>query len=68
MKTKVAYGILIILTSMLLFSCRKKGCTNPNAINYNTNDKVGDGTCICNTDRSDYSPPTPYDLQILTLF
>jgi cytochrome c peroxidase len=67
MKSKVAYGFIIILTSVILFSCRKKGCTNLDAVNYDSNAKVDDGTCVCSTTSGTYNP-TPYTLTIPSLF
>lgn len=43
----VKFGILataIVLSSMAV-SCKKKGCTDPNATNYNEKAKKDDGTC-----------------------
>jgi cytochrome c peroxidase len=66
MKNKVAYIFIVILMSMLLFSCRKKGCTNPVAVNYDSNAKVDDGSCVC--DNNGVTAPTPYTLNIPSLF
>lgn len=67
-RNKAAYGIiLIILSSMLLSSCRKKGCTDPTAINYDSNAKVDDGSCICCKNGDSFNP-TPYTLEIPSLF
>ena len=41
--------ILILSILILLFSCKKEeneGCTDPNAINYNANANIDDGSCI----------------------
>ncbi len=58
------YLILIILGGSLIFiSCKKKGCTDPNSLNYDENAQVDDGTCEYNN----YNP-TPYELSIPPLF
>ncbi len=61
---KLASILLIIATCVLVTSCRKSGCTNPNAVNYNASAKVDDGSCICLT----ASGPTPYSLVIPATF
>lgn len=39
--------ILVILTAgLFLISCKKEGCTNPEATNYNAEAKKDDGSCI----------------------
>jgi len=43
----------------LLFSCKKKGCTDPLSFNYDENAKVDDGSC-------EYGKP--YELEIPPLF
>ncbi|MEN8928265.1 MAG: cytochrome c peroxidase [Flavobacteriales bacterium] len=55
---------LTVFAAFLLVSCRKEGCTDPNAPNYNPNAKVDDGSCICTS----ASGPTPYQLQIPQTF
>ena len=50
---------------MLVSSCRKSGCTDSNALNYDSNAKVDDGSCILT---SIGNGPTPYQLQIPATF
>ena len=63
MKKITTYFVLIGLLS-LLFSCRKEGCTNPDALNYNPKAKVDDGSCVCNPSTG----PTAYTLQVPAIF
>jgi hypothetical protein len=48
MKTniKITTITLAVLLGFFLGSCRKKGCTDSNAINYNESAKKDDGSCI----------------------
>src|SRR5687767_10379029 len=40
-------GLFVLLLSAISFSsCKKKGCTDPNALNYNAEAKADDGTCF----------------------
>ncbi len=34
-----------LLACLLLFSCKKKGCTDSNAINYNSSAQINNGSC-----------------------
>lgn len=53
MKIKTKY--LLIFFSLIAFvGCKKKGCTNSLAINYNSEAKKDDGTCV-------YPEPVPDD-------
>jgi len=56
--------ILVIGLFASLFSCRKEGCTDTKAVNYNSSAKADDGSCV-------YAPctgPTPYKLDIPDIF
>ncbi len=55
-----------ILSLSLLSSCRKKGCTNPLADNYDDKARVDDGSCVCKAVSG--VKPTPYVLNIPDLF
>ena len=44
---KNLFFAVILLTGMLtIYSCKKAGCTDPNAKNYNSKDNTNDGSCI----------------------
>lgn len=45
MKTYSAESLLVLLCSFVLLSCTKKGCTDPDSVNYNAEAKLDDGTC-----------------------
>ena len=47
--------IIITIIISLLFSCKKEGCTDPNAINYDPEVHINNGTC-------DYFSATPYQI------
>ncbi|MEZ7900867.1 MAG: cytochrome c peroxidase [Flavobacteriales bacterium] len=61
---KIQLIIVVFAIGIFTTSCRKSGCTNPNAINYDSNAKVDDGSCVC----TPASGPTPYQLQIPQTF
>ncbi len=41
---KLMLGVLV-LGALSLTSCKKEGCTDPQAINYSSSSKTDDGTC-----------------------
>lgn len=55
MKTFVS--VLFLSFSILLCtSCKREGCTNPDAVNYDVTADEDDGSCIvCNTETIDFS-------------
>lgn len=56
--------VLLIGSTILIYSCRREGCTNPDAVNYDPKAKVEDGSCVCVSSTS----PTPYQLKIPETF
>ena len=49
MKLKsMKFGVVLLAASLTVgtVSCKKKGCTDPTAVNYNADATVDDGTCI----------------------
>ena len=47
----------LVLGTILLFSCKKEGCTDPIAINYNPEVDINNGSCVYSTP---YTIETPY--------
>ena len=43
----IKVGMIVLVATLILtnVSCKKKGCTDPTAINYNQNAKKDDGSC-----------------------
>ena len=37
--------LIVLMSTMTLTSCKKEGCTDPNANNYNEDAKTDDGSC-----------------------
>ncbi len=73
MKVK-RYIVMAVALAITMSSCRKEpGCIDPNALNYNPDAKVDDGTCLYENPSSTNNntgsgEPTPYELQIPQLF
>ena len=56
MKKTILISLLFILAVGFVSSCKKAGCTNPKAKNYDASAKVDDATCeICDTTVSNNS-------------
>lgn len=45
MKNKIIISLFLLLVSSSFYSCRKKGCTDSNASNYDEDATKDDGTC-----------------------
>ena len=55
----MALLLLIVMINMALQSCKRDGCTDPNASNYDNKAKVDDGSCIYkNTGTTELDPPS----------
>jgi cytochrome c peroxidase len=50
-------NFFFLIVSILLFSCKKEGCTDINAINYNPEVDINNGSCVYSTP---YTIETPY--------
>ena len=48
-RKKIASLLFILAIISAIYSCKKKGCTDPDAINYKALAKKDDGSCIYNT-------------------
>lgn len=60
-KTVILTSLIIILGVSFLQSCKRKGCTNPRATNYDPKAKEDDGTCIipgCTNPKAENYDPT----------
>lgn len=42
----LSYVLMVFLISIAITSCKKKGCTDSSAANYNSEAKKDDGTCV----------------------
>lgn len=54
MKTLLKLGLLAGVASLALTSCKKEGCTDPAAVNYNPDAKKDNGTCQYEQPASNY--------------
>jgi hypothetical protein len=52
-------SILLFVISVLLIGCKKKGCTDPNATNFDISAKQDDGSCIF--------PPKTYSIETIPI-
>ena len=41
--------LILLSFSVLFFSCKKKGCTDPSAINYDSSAQIDNGSCVPKT-------------------
>ncbi|MDX1651125.1 MAG: DUF4856 domain-containing protein [Brumimicrobium sp.] len=53
--------ILMFAASAVLWGCKKEGCTDPEATNYNEDAKKDDGSCIYETVDNSYTIPATYN-------
>lgn len=58
---KIAITTILMSGFILIAACKKKGCTDSTAINYDINAKKDDGSCVYPT-----TPPAQTPIQILT--
>lgn len=56
--------IAICLVAMPLTSCKKKGCIDPTATNYNENAKKDDGSCTYATPTPTATPTVPFTAKV----
>ncbi|CAG5087107.1 calcium-binding EGF-like domain-containing protein [Parvicella tangerina] len=54
MKIKFLLTTILVSVSLTITNCKKEGCTDPTATNYNSSAKKNDGSCI-------YPDPDPCD-------
>lgn len=57
---KLFYLGLIVAASSTIVSCKKKGCTDPEATNYSEEAKKDDGSCQYADETPTYTIPTTY--------
>ena len=56
---------ILFLTSITFFSCKKEGCTDPTALNYNAEAQKDNGNCEYNSDEYTLSGQISSDLTSL---
>jgi hypothetical protein len=56
---KQGFALIIASFTLSIISCRKEGCTDENAINYSTEAKKEDGSCVYEDDNN-YPAPSTY--------
>lgn len=52
--------LFALLSSLTLVACKKQGCTDPNATNYDPNAEKNDGSCVIETPAPTPTPQLPY--------
>lgn len=60
MKLRMSYLVLVLAGLTLVVSCKKKGCTDPTATNYDAEAKKDDGNCEFSSVEAPYSVPSTY--------
>lgn len=53
-------SLAILAGAVVLTSCKKQGCTDPSAINYDPNAKKDDGSCVIESEPT-YTIPSTYN-------